>query len=355
MKSSSISKFAQQSLRTECHLPILSRRDGSPFMNLLMIAPLCDSRGKIRYFIGAQVDVSGLVQECYDLESLKRLIIKEDDHNGSVEEAGNDKNSGGSKKDEFQDLSEMLNMQELEIVRRFGGRMHREQEEEVQESSGHSANWNKTRLLIHEGSPNCLETFHSIRRPGNGKLSGVYEHYLLVRPYPSLKILFASPSLRVPGILQSSFMSKIGGSSRVREELTQALADGRGVTAKIRWVSKHDLEGRNRWIHCTPLIGCNGAIGVWMVVIVDDEREDTPKKYRTAPPVDPRFGRPIRLREDDQQSLRSESLRDFAMTHGGRGSTAMDFTSNRPPTAQSTAPSVVNSISYAGSQYDLGQ
>ena len=43
-------------------------------MNLLMTAPLCDSRGKIRYFIGAQVDVSGLVKECTELESLQRLL-----------------------------------------------------------------------------------------------------------------------------------------------------------------------------------------------------------------------------------------------------------------------------------------
>jgi hypothetical protein len=141
----------------------------------------------------------------------------------------------------------------------------------------------------------------------------------------------------------------------VREELTQAIADGRGVTAKIRWVSKHDLEGRSRWIHCTPLIGSNGAIRVWMVVIVDDERDGTPTKYRTAPPVDPRFGRPIRLREDDEQSLRSDSLRDFSMMHGGRGSSTVGFTSNRPPTAQSVAPSIANSLGHAGSQYDLGQ
>lgn len=67
-------------------------------------------------------------------------------------------------------------------------------------------------------------------------------------------------------------MNKIGGSNRVREELTAALAEGRGVTAKVRWVTKSDEAGRNKWIHCTPLVGVNGQIGVWMVVIVDDEK-----------------------------------------------------------------------------------
>lgn len=67
-------------------------------------------------------------------------------------------------------------------------------------------------------------------------------------------------------------MSKIGGSNRVRDELTAALAEGRGVTAKVRWITRLDEEGRNKWIHCTPLVGSNGAIGVWMVVIVDDAK-----------------------------------------------------------------------------------
>jgi hypothetical protein len=93
-----------------------------------------------------------------------------------------------------------------------------------------------------------------------------------VRPYPSLRILFASPAQRLPGILQSPFMNKIGGSNRVREELTAAFAEGRGVTAKVRWISRGDDQGKNKWIHCTPLVGHQGHIGVWMVVVVDDEQ-----------------------------------------------------------------------------------
>lgn len=81
-------------------------------------------------------------------------------------------------------------------------------------------------------------------------------------------------------------MAKIGGSARVKEELTQALAEGRGVTAKVRWVSKVDDEGRNRWIHCTPLLGSNCQVGVWMVVVVDDEKDTGDRRWRRAPPVD---------------------------------------------------------------------
>lgn len=112
----------------------------------------------------------------------------------------------------------------------------------------------------------------------------------MVRPYPSLRILFASPTLRVPGILQSYFMNKIGGSARVQGELTSALAEGRGVTAKVRWISKADEDGRNRWIHCTPLLGSNGHIGVWMVVLVDDDQELS-RRWKQAPPVAPHRGK----------------------------------------------------------------
>ena len=89
-------------------------------------------------------------------------------------------------------------------------------------------------------------------------------------------------------------MNKIGGSARVRDELTNALAQGRGVTAKVRWVSRVDEDGRNRWIHCTPLIGTNGQIGVWMVLIVDDDSDGLSRRWKQAPPVDPRFSRVYR-------------------------------------------------------------
>jgi hypothetical protein len=228
----------------------------------------------------------------------------------SGEEAGPDAENFQSK-DEFQELSEMLNLQELDTVRRWGGRMHKESQEESTDTNYKAGNWGKPRLLINSGSPDESKDFGSLHR-GSGKLSGVYENYLLVRPYPSLRVLFASPSLRVPGILQSPFMAKIGGSNRVRDELTQALADGRGVTAKVRWVSKTDLEGRNRWIHCTPLIGSNGAIGVWMIVIVDDETsQPIGKKFRMAPPVDPKFGRTV----SRSQGSHDGSLRDFALSN----------------------------------------
>ncbi|KAF7897478.1 hypothetical protein EAF00_005706 [Botryotinia globosa] len=302
-----------------CETFLNYRRDGSPFMNLLMCAPLCDSRGTIRYFIGAQVDISGLVKECSELESLQRLVAADElAQEREAERAANpdaelEEYPGPPPKDEFQELSEMLNMQELDTVRKWGGRMHKETEEDHPDNSFQKGNWHKPRLHIKSTSPENLNSLGRI----SGKLGGIYENYLLVRPYPSLRVLFASPTLRVPGILQSPFMAKIGGSNRVREELTQALADGRGVTAKVRWVTKDDMDGRPRWIHCTPLMGSNGSIGVWMIVIVDDETsQHNSRRYRLAPSVDPRFGRTIPFTSKAESS--AGSIRDFSIIqHSG--------------------------------------
>jgi len=70
----------------------------------------------------------------------------------------------------------------------------------------------QSRLLIKD--PNTMSSELGFSGPvaASCKLSCIYQHYLLVRPYPSLRILFASPSQRIPGILQSPFLNKIGGS-----------------------------------------------------------------------------------------------------------------------------------------------
>ncbi|KAF2692012.1 hypothetical protein K458DRAFT_398373 [Lentithecium fluviatile CBS 122367] len=258
------------------------RRDGSPFMNLLMMAPLLDSRGNLRYFIGAQVDVSGLVKDATDLDALQQYLAVHE--GGEAEEES---------KDEFQELSKMFNHSELETVRKYGGKMHREHLEEQDDTA--SMHHSRPRVLIKDMTSFEVEKAVSVPVKAEGRLAGVYKHYLLIRPAPSLRILFVSPSLRVPGILQSRFLDRIGGSSRVRDSLAEALADGsRGVTAKIRWLSTAaaDLdidrveEGRPRWIHCTPLLGQSGAVGVWMVVLVDDEKSGAPtRRFRQAPPV----------------------------------------------------------------------
>lgn len=120
------------------------------------------------------------------------------------------------------------------------------------------------------------------------------EKYLLVRPYPSLRIIFTSGSLRIPGLSQSRLMDRIGGPAHVKAGLVDALAQGVSVTAKISWLTRslddvisyqsHSSptkppkspklrfkEGKPRWIHCTPLLGSDSRPGVIMIVMVDPD------------------------------------------------------------------------------------
>ena len=130
----------------------------------LMIAPLRDSRGKIRYFIGAQVDVSGLVKDCTDLESLQQLVRS--DQEFSTEDRADDK-------DDFRELSEMLNMAELDIVRKYGGRMHRDYCEDDPDAS-QSKSLHMPRLMLQE--PSSTVGARGQSRDQGGKLSGIYQN-----------------------------------------------------------------------------------------------------------------------------------------------------------------------------------
>ncbi|PYI35675.1 hypothetical protein BP00DRAFT_432786 [Aspergillus indologenus CBS 114.80] len=237
-----------------------SRRDGSPFMNLLQCAPLCDSRGTVRYFIGAQIDVSGLAMDGAQMESLRALQAKQHDDDD------NDR-----PKDEFRQLTELFTPRELNVTHEVGGTLFHPSAVSSTAGMLDRGSWqamSRTWSMVEDEAIREREVKESMWR---GSLTGVYENYLLVRPYPSLRILFTSPALQIPGMLQSSFLSRIGSTSTVREELLEALKGGRSVTARIKWVTRYNTQGRDRWVHCTPLLASNGEVGVWMVVVVDDD------------------------------------------------------------------------------------
>lgn len=131
-------------------------------MNLLMQAPLLDSRGNLRYFIGAQIDVSGLVKDATDLEAFQRMLAQEE---GTVpmDEA----------KDEFQELSEMFNKGELDTVRRFGGNMH---SDHVEDQDDKANGLQRPRLLIQDQSTLDTDTTEKPLPKPEGRLSGPYKH-----------------------------------------------------------------------------------------------------------------------------------------------------------------------------------
>ncbi|KAJ5531352.1 hypothetical protein N7527_004745 [Penicillium freii] len=234
------------------------RRDGSPFMNLLQMAPLCDSRGTIRYFLGAQIDVSGLVMEGAQMESFQNMQVAKG-------------------KSEFQELSELLSPRELQNVREHGGNLF---QPIINEHPNH-------RLFLQDSDTESEidSTAQGPDSPTPGpapslSLTGVYKKYLLVRPYPSLRILFTSPSLQIPGMIQSSFLNRIGETGAKRDNIVNAMIAGRSVTARIKWMTKFNNQGRHRWIHCTPLLANTGQIGVWMVVVIDDDDDESSVRWQ---------------------------------------------------------------------------
>ncbi|MCJ1400185.1 hypothetical protein MMC11_003389 [Xylographa trunciseda] len=298
-----------------------NRRDGSPFLNLLMIAPLFDNRGQVRYFIGAQVDVTGLVEDGRGIDSFERLLAE--DRAKREAEVELDRKSNGSDEakkpiEALGELGEMLSWEEtMEIQARSRSASLRDSSSFTSSSmnlvkEGVNMRNGARRVLGNENDPEAVEkAAWGLSGSGlSGKLPGVYQNYLLVRPYPSLRIIFVSASLRIPGLLQSHFLSRIGGPTSIRDGIEDAFAQGAPVTAKVAWLPlgksamddddallsddqepmhSHHITGRGpntarhpagegiqpqqprtRWLSCTPLLGSDDRPGVWMVVMVED-------------------------------------------------------------------------------------
>ena len=104
-----------------CETVLNYRRDGSPFINLLLIAPLYDNRGSIRYFIGAQIDVSGLIEDGRGLDSFERFLS----------ESRSNKNEGSEQSDSsssqrhikvLEEFGQMLSVDESAVFQRMQNR-----------------------------------------------------------------------------------------------------------------------------------------------------------------------------------------------------------------------------------------
>ncbi|PPJ56411.1 hypothetical protein CBER1_00747 [Cercospora berteroae] len=270
----------------ECTETILNyKRDGMPFMNLLMIAPLYDNKGAVRYFLGCQIDVSSLIEGGRGVESFAQLLAqyKTEALNGSFSAR---KSARRDPMAILSDWGQLLTEEEAEVVKNRAQKPSRVPSETGMGSSMTSSskvllnrNGSKSSRIILGMEDSTTTTERQLWPAANlgpsGRLPGVYQSYLLVRPYPSLRITFTSPSLRIPGLIQTKFLDRIGGPVSVREGLLDALTRGTGVTAKVNWLTSNssvEMEGgRTRWLHCTPLFGSDDRVGVWMVVVCEDE------------------------------------------------------------------------------------
>lgn len=189
-------------------------------------------------------------------------------------------------------LSEMLSGEELDIINKNGGILQKGYEHELQSRNPSDGGRGPARVLLAEASDESEpeETPEVKSKPSMAEpeatltelnLSGVYSHYLLIRPAPSLRILFSSPTLRQPGTLQSHFLHRIGGT-KMRQDLDNAFQEAKVVTARVRWLKTlsedGEGDGTTKWLHCTPLMHHTGRVGLWMIVVVMPSKVEEKEK-----------------------------------------------------------------------------
>ena len=93
-----------------CETVLNYRRDGSAFLNLLLLSPLCDNKGNARYFLGCQIDITNLVDEGKGLESFQMLLEEDKMANRYGENAQKKSDKA------LRDLSLLMNAEEMEIL-----------------------------------------------------------------------------------------------------------------------------------------------------------------------------------------------------------------------------------------------
>lgn len=297
---------------TEMYETLLNyKRNGKPFINLLMIAPLHDNNGKVKYNIGAQVDVSGLIEYGRAVDSFSRYLGKREmdqrqaragqKHQGLDDEQRRKKTALARLKD----LSEMFDLEESAIVQASSRSTSRTRDDDDLRSNASTERPRRTRRRLDEEASSDPEDDDvnqqkkdsadwQLGESGQGKLSGtlpgVYETFMLVRPAPSLRIVFVSPKLRrIGNIVQSPFLSHVAGPENTLKGLKESLSVGVPVSAKIHFTPERGADrdgtrlksgtrhedgphGRAVWISCTPMLGADDRVGVWMIVFVQKSK-----------------------------------------------------------------------------------
>lgn len=146
------------------------RRDGTPFVNLLMVAPLYDNKGVVRYFLGAQIDVTPLIEEGRGLDSFAQLLAQDE-----ADEQPPDGDDADSRM-ALGELGEMLNESEVGYIqKRLRG------ESEYPSHSKTQKRPTGRRVLSSDGSHGAINGIDGTLWPNedlgpSGRLPGVYRN-----------------------------------------------------------------------------------------------------------------------------------------------------------------------------------
>jgi len=166
-----------------------SRRDGTPFMNLLMIAPLYDNKGTVRYFLGCQIDVSPLIEGGRGMESFEHLLSKDraDSRFGGRQERKPAEVLG--------ELGAMLNEEEMGTVRQSALRITEEPGRRTPPSASRTTRGNRRILGMDEDGPSGRALWPHPSLGPSGRLPGVYQN---VRGKTNIQFVTSLTSAIVP-------------------------------------------------------------------------------------------------------------------------------------------------------------
>ncbi|KAK5094730.1 hypothetical protein LTR70_003880 [Exophiala xenobiotica] len=330
------------------------RRDGRPFLNLLMVAPLHDRNGKLKYHIGAQVDVTGLVEGGRVLEGFQRYLHRrdEDQKKEEREKAQQDLDDDQRRKKRalarLRDLSETFDLEESGIIQANSRANSLSRDDDDTGSIGSVER--RQRRVFGDSDASDVDDENESQQPNeaaawelgqagdgrlSGKLPGVYDSFMLLRPAPSLRIVFVSPKLRrIGNVLQTPFLSHVAAPEGTLRGLAESLKSGVPVSAKIHFTSergknrdgtqltngtKHEdgKNGKAIWVSCTPLIGVDDRVGVWMCVVVEKSRVGTITRRRESE-MEKQTDHPVQSIEDaNAPSKRHAAKPDDTGKHSG--------------------------------------
>jgi hypothetical protein len=136
-------------------------------MNLLMIAPLYDNKGQVRYFLGCQIDVSPLIEGGKGLDSFSRLL---------AQDRTESRFGGRPEKDPkhvLGELGQMLNEEESNIV---NNRARRYSEESKAPTPQHRVTHRGRRILGMDDTHTERMMWPHPNLGPSGRLPGVYQN-----------------------------------------------------------------------------------------------------------------------------------------------------------------------------------
>jgi hypothetical protein len=163
-----------------------------------MCAPLCDSKGKVRYFIGAQIDISGLIMDDVRMDSMKELSTPgqslpnghpdtegepphqnghtnghthNDSVNADLPNSPDRPKKAGEARNNLMEFAELLSPGELSMLQEHGGSLF---EPVVPRRDRPYMGHMKPRIMLRQGRPQSRDKINPISKQPN--LPGVYDN-----------------------------------------------------------------------------------------------------------------------------------------------------------------------------------